>query len=625
MALTTPLLSPGIAIREFDLTGVAPNVETSLAAFVGDFKWGPVALPVRIQNEGELAETYGTPDEFHAVDYFSANQFLRYSGNLIINRAIPVGSNLIVGDSALNANNAVPFVTSGIRTVVKNRENWEEQNADITNSFTAKYPGEMGGSIAISIFAQAQGNSIENTDSDFKTWKYATRFDTAPGTSAWLSKQPQPDFTADSDALNKADEIHVVIIDSDGLFSGTKGTVLETYAYVSVAPAAKTTDGGDNYFTNVVNTSSEYVWFKNWDDGLLPDGSNWDENPPANGTGKDYRLGVDWTPTFNTTALQGGRDGGFGAGDQGLRNRTGMGLDEGDYEIGFDLFEDPDTTDVQLLIAPGMTTGTAQKTVVTNLVGIASKIRKDCLALTSPNRAAVVNNPDPVNSTLATTDEFPSSSYLAVDNNYLRVYDKFNDQYIYIPAASTTAGLCAFTDFNYGPWWSPAGEKRGELVGVTNLAYSPTRSQRDELYKKNVNPIVTYPNRGTLLWGDKTKLSRPSAFDRIGVRRLFLAIEKSVALAARNFLFEINDEFTRSEFVAVVEPLLREIQARRGIFDFRVQCDDTNNTPEVIDRNEMRAALYIKPARSINFITIDFIATRTGADFDEIIGRGIQF
>ena len=624
MALTTPLLSPGIAIREFDLTGVSPNVETSLAAFVGDFMWGPVGEPIRIQNEGELAETYGTPDTDHAVDYFSANQFLRYSGNLIINRAIPIdptGSKLIVGDSALNANNAPTYT----RTVVRNLKDWESQS-NISNSFTAKYPGSMGNSIAISIFSQSDGNSIDNVDSDFRTWKYADKFNTAPGTSSWLANQPGV-FDSDGSTLNfnKCDEIHVAIIDSDGRFSGIKGTVLETFPYVSVAPGAKTTDGGDNYVKNVINSASKYVWFKSWADGILPSGNKWNLPPPVNGTGIDYREAVSWTKSNNTTRLQTGQDAGFGPGELGLRNRMGMGLDVGDYEIGFDLFEDPDTTDVQMLIAPGMRDKESQKTVVSNLAAIAGNIRKDCIAVTSPNRLAVVKNIDPVTSTLSTTDDFPSSSYLAVDNNYLRVYDKYNDQYIHIPAASSTAGIMAYTDYNYGPWWSPAGEKRGEYVGVTNLAYSPTKTQRDTLYKKNVNPIVTYPNRGTLLWGDKTKLSRPGAFDRIGVRRLFLAIEKSVALAARNFLFEINDEFTRSEFVAVVEPLLREIQSRRGIYEYRVQCDETNNTPEVIDRNEMKAAIYIKPARSINFITIDFIATRTGADFDEIIGSGLQF
>jgi len=598
MALTTPLLSPGIAIREFDLTGVAPNVETSLAGFVGAFKWGPVGEPVRIQNEGELSSTYGTPDPERAVDYFSCNQFLRYSGNLIVNRAIPSGV-VATGDSALNASNNQD---ASIKIVVKNEKDWEAQETNILNSFTAKYPGEIGSTLAVSIFHGSAGNTSANTDSDFLDWTYGIKFDGSPETSNWAENQL---------GTNINDEMHLVVVDSDGLFSGTKGTVLETFSYLSVAPNAKTTDGGDNYVKTVVNASSRFVWFKDWSDGQLPSGTSWDTNPPADGSGVDYSVGVAWTNAGSSSSLSGGSD-----------HAT---LDAGDYEIGFDRFEDTEEVDIQLLIAPGMNNRVDQVTVVNNLVGIAGKIRKDCLAVASPNRAAVVNQNSPVTETLATTNLFSASSYLAVDNNYLRVYDKFNDQYIYIPAASSTAGIMAFTDYNYGPWYSPAGEKRGEYVGVTNLAYSPTKNQRDDLYKKGVNPIVQFPGRGTLLFGDKTKLSRPSAFDRINVRRLFLAIEKSVAIAARNFLFEFNDEFTRSEFVAVVEPLLREIQGRRGIIDYRVQCDETNNTPEVIDRNELRAAIYIKPARSINFITIDFIATRTGADFDEIVGStGIQ-
>jgi phage tail sheath protein FI len=240
--------------------------------------------------------------------------------------------------------------------------------------------------------------------------------------------------------------------------------------------------------------------------------------------------------------------------------------------------------------------------------------------VTSPDRAAVVGNNTPVTATIATSDKFSASNYLIVDNNYLRVYNKYSDQYIYVPAASSTAGLLAATDANYGPWYSPAGERRGEYFGVTSLAYSPNKAERDELYKVGVNPIVQFSGRGILLFGDKTKQSRPSAFDRINVRRLFLAIEKSVAIAARNFMFEFNDEFTRSEFVAVVEPLLREIQARRGIEDFLVQCDSRNNTDEVRSRNELVASVFIKPTYSINFITINFVATRAGLDFEEVVG-----
>jgi len=597
MALTTPLLSPGIAIREFDLTGVSPGVETSLAGFVGAFKWGPVGEPVRIQNEAELSGTYGTPDVERAVDYFSANQFLRYSGNLIINRAISSDS-ANSGTTALNAsNNQNP--SKNIQ--VKNEQNWEQQASTIINSVTAKYPGEIGNSLSVSIFHGSDGDSAASLaiDSDFRSWTYGVQFDGPTGTSNWLQNQI---------GTNSNDEIHVAVIDSDGLFSGTKGTVLETFAYLSLAPSAKTTDGGDNYVRTVLNAASQYIWFQSWADDQFPNASSWDTNPPSDGSGVNYSTGVAWTNDLSSSGLSKGVD--------------GPALDVGDYEIGFDVFEDKDEVDIQLLIAPGMNATADQVTVVNNMVGIAGKIRKDSLVCASPNRAAVVNQNDPVNETLITTDQFVASSYLAVDNNYLRVYDKFNDQYIYIPAASSTAGIMAFADYNYGPWWSPAGEKRGEYIGVTNLAYSPTKVQRDELWKKGVNPIVQFPGRGTLLFGDKTKLSRPSAFDRINVRRLFLAIEKSVAIAARNFLFEFNDEFTRSEFVAVVEPLLREIQGRRGIIDYRVQCDETNNTPAVIDRNEMRAAIFIKPARSINFITIDFVATRTGADFDEIVSTG---
>ena len=597
MALTSPLLSPGIAIREFDVTGVSPGVETSLAGFVGAFKWGPVGEPVRIQNEAELSGTFGTPDVERAVDYFSANQFLRYSGNLIINRAISSDS-ANSGTTALNAsNNQNP--SKNIQ--VKNEENWEQQASTIINSVTAKYPGEIGNSLSVSIFHGSDGDSAASLaiDSDFRSWTYGVQFDGPTGTSNWLQNQI---------GTNSNDEIHVAVIDSDGLFSGTKGTVLETFAYLSLAPSAKTTDGGDNYVRTVLNAASQYIWFQSWADDQFPNASSWDTNPPSDGSGVNYSTGVAWTNALSSSGLSKGVD--------------GPALDVGDYEIGFDVFEDKDEVDVQLLIAPGMNATADQVTVVNNMVGIAGKIRKDSLVCASPNRAAVVNQNDPVNETLITTDQFVASSYLAVDNNYLRVYDKFNDQYIYIPAASSTAGIMAFADYNYGPWWSPAGEKRGEYIGVTNLAYSPTKVQRDELWKKGVNPIVQFPGRGTLLFGDKTKLSRPSAFDRINVRRLFLAIEKSVAIAARNFLFEFNDEFTRSEFVAVVEPLLREIQGRRGIIDYRVQCDETNNTPAVIDRNEMRAAIFIKPARSINFITIDFVATRTGADFDEIVSTG---
>ena len=601
MALTTPSMSPAVVVREFDLTGVAPNVETSLSAFVGAFKWGPVDVPTRIQNETRLAETFGIPDARHAVDYFSCNQFLRYSGNLIVSRQIPTGSATDSDDLPYNAHGS--FSDSDSRLLVKNEDHWESQETAITSNFVAKYPGDLGNSIKIQWFGVEDGDSESSSThlNNFLNWNQNLLFDNVPGTSDWAKNQP---------GKNENDEIHLAVVDSDGLISGTKGTVLETYAFVSVAPGSKTVDGGDNYIKTVINNSSNYVWFKDWN-GDVSKGTNWGTNPPSDGSGVNYADGFSWSNDSASVTMSGGQD--------------HIALDTGDYMQAFDAYEDVEEIDIQILIAPGMNGALDQITVVNDLAAIAGTTRKDCMVVASPNRAAVVNQNDPVVKTLETTNRFSASSYLAVDNNYLRVYDKYNDNYIYIPAASTTAGIFALTDFNYGPWWSPAGERRGEYAGVTNLAYSPSKTERDELYKKGVNPIVQFPGRGTILFGDKTKLARPSAFDRINVRRLFLAIEKSIAEAARNFLFEFNDEFTRSEFVAIVEPLLREIQARRGIQDFFVQCDERNNTPEVIDRNELVASIFVKPARSINFITLNFIATRTGADFEEIIQSGIQF
>ena len=590
MALTAPSLSPAIVVREFDLTPIVPNVDTSLAGYVGAFKWGPVDVPSIIQTEDQLASTFGTPDETRAVDYFSAAQYLRYSGNLIVNRTIPSGE-VALGDSALNASS----LQTGV--LVKNEDHFEGQT--LADMFIAKYPGELGNSLKVSMFAIESGESSEstNTQAYWDSWTYSDRFDNIPGTSEWAQNQP---------GTVTNDEAHVVVVDEQGLITGDKGAVLETFAYVSLARGAKTVDGGHNYIKNVLNQGSNFVWFSKFDSASFMNGDAWGTAPSLSGA-TDYATNSSWSEDSASVSFSGGRD--------------HVSLDVGDYAIGFDQFEDAEDVDVSMLICPSMNSSVDQVTVVNDVAAIAGVTRKDCVAVTSPNRAAVVNNIDPVNDTLETTNQFLASSYLIVDNNFLRVYDKYNDQYIYVPAASTTAGIMAATDKNFGPWWSPAGERRGEYVGVTNLAYTANKAQRDELYKKGVNPIVQYAGRGILLWGDKTKLARPSAFDRINVRRLFLALEKSISVAARNFMFEFNDEFTRSEFVGIVEPLLREVQAKRGLQDFRVQCDELNNTPEVIDRNEMVATIFIKPARSINFITLNFVATRTGADFEEIIQR----
>ncbi|MGB2002965.1 MAG: phage tail sheath C-terminal domain-containing protein, partial [Porticoccaceae bacterium] len=227
---------------------------------------------------------------------------------------------------------------------------------------------------------------------------------------------------------------------------------------------------------------------------------------------------------------------------------------------------------------------------------------------------------DIVTNIVTTANTFTKSSYLVMDGNFLKVYDKFNDQFIEIPAASSTAGIMAATDLNRAPWFSPAGSRRGQYLGITSTSFSPTKAQRDTLYKAGVNPVANIPGQGLVLFGDKTGLGRPSAFDRINVRRLFLVLERAISRAAENVLFEFNDEFTRAEFVNIVEPVLREVKGRRGITDFRVVCDETNNTAAVIDRNEFIASIFIKPARSINYITLNFVAVRTGVEFEEVTG-----
>jgi len=594
MGLFTPSQSPAITVREIDLTGVAPNVDTSLAGFVGDFQWGPVDEIVSVKDEAVLIEKFGKPKATKAVDFLSAAQFLKYSQNLLVCRSITTGA-VDVGDSAINAS------SGSVKTQVLNKESYEGLKGTLSNgvvygTWVAKYPGNMGNSLKVSVLPAL--STTDSTSTIFSGWAYKSSFDGAPGTSAWA---------ADRSGTITNDEVHVAVVDEDGKFSGTPGTVLETFPYVSVAGGAKTVEGSTNYIADVINRASSYIWFGGYDSANTVYGDNYGRTvQDSAGEVINFGSGVSYNVNLANNSMFGGQDNGT--------------LDAGDYLVGFDNFEDAETVDVQILIAPGMAVQADQTTVVNDLVSTAKDTRKDCVVVTSPNRDAVVNNTDPVTSTITAVDTFTSSSYLIVDNNYFYVYDKFNDQYIYIPAASSTAGLLATTDAGFGPWYSPAGLKRGQYAGVAGLAYSPNKGQRDDLYKRGVNPIVQLPGQGTVLFGDKTKEARPSAFDRINVRRLFLAIEKSISLAARNVMFEFNDEFTRAEFVGVIEPVLREIQARRGIQDFLVQCDESNNTPSVIDRNELIATIFIKPARSVNYVTLNFVAVRTGVSFEEVVG-----
>ena len=583
MALSTPSASPAVVVKEIDLTGGVPNVQSTTGAYVGNFRWGPVEQRVLIDNETTLVDTFASPDSDTTIDFHTASYFLRYSGSLQVVREItddPATNNArsTTGQLATDSDGGLGTPT------IKNQTDFDGQEATLaaaSHTFIAKWPGALGNGIKVSV--------CPGRDSAFDNWTYKGSFDFTPGTSS---------FATDKNATN--DEIHIAVIDSDGEFSGTKGTVLETYPFVSVIDGAMNTDGTTNYALDVINARSEYIWAVGFDSDYSNAGAG------STASAQSY------LPTSTSTATDYGFAKGTNSGTFGTTQ----------YTQGFDLFEDKDQVEIDFLIAPGMPSRTAQTTVVNDLVASAI-LRKDCVVTTSPARADVVNltNAATITTNVTTTaDTFTNSSYLIVDNNYLKVYDKFNDQYINIPAASSTAGIMAATDLNRAPWFSPAGSRRGQYLGITAISYSPTKAQRDTLYKKGVNPIANIPGQGVLLFGDKTKLNRPSAFDRINVRRLFLVLERAIGRAAEQVMFEFNDEFTRAEFVNIVEPVLREVKGRRGITDFRVVCDETNNTAAVVDRNEFIANIFIKPARSINYVTLNFVAVRTGVDFEEVVG-----
>lgn len=575
MALTAPSESPAIVVKEVDLTSGVPNIPTSTGAFVGNFSWGPCDVPTLVSNEATLVGTFGSPDTVNTVDFHSASYYLRYSNDLYVVRDY---TSVAKNASDTNAS-SVPLVT--------NRDNFDGQQAQLTtdtHNFIAKYPGTLGNSLKVSFSGQG--------DTDYANWAYKSYYDAAPGTS---------DFATAAGATN--DEAHVAVIDEDGAITGTAGTVLETFPFVSIALGAKTSDGTSNYILNVINSRSQYVWLAS-----VPTATFGTNAGSAPSSGLDFAAGL--TSDFNVSLV-----GGVNSAE----------LATADFATGFDKFEDPNALAIDFMIAPGMASAADHATVVNDMIATAQSIRKDCMVIASPNRSAVVGQTTSAAAVSAissamTSNAFTRSSYLAVDNNYLKVYDKYNDQYIFIPAASSTAGIMAATDNNFAPWFSPAGTRRGQYFGVTSLAYSPNKSERDTLYKAGINPIANIPGQGILLYGDKTHLARPSAFDRINVRRLFLVLERAIAAAAQNILFEFNDEFTRAEFVNIVEPLLRDVKGRRGITDFKLVCDETNNTPLIIDSNQFIASLFIKPARSINFITLNFVAVRTGVTFEEVVG-----
>jgi len=725
-------ISPGVITKEIDLTTVVPEVSMTEGGIAGPFRWGPAYDRTIVSSEAELSNIFGKPDTATYKTFFTAASYLAYSGNLKVVRT----------PNTADAKNAT--MDSANVVYIANDEDYENtydpdmggsQSSDF-GPFIAKYPGDLGNSLRVSmcgaakantnsdgtlnsntdillngtsaweqstgilsgtssvyqtelsvgdviflgsqylvilsvtsntvaaagstsvsdigastavrkmrsgfsepatqmigtITVTANGTTMSGTSTQFSTqvnvgdlialsgsgeerkvvtvanntslivtepfvtsqsantwsrrWEYSDSFDDAPTTTAHVARNN-----------GSQDEVHVVIVDEDGDFAGANNTVLETYAGGSVSSGAKGEDGQSIYYKDLVNRGSSYVrWMDHHSDG-------------------------DADAALGTTAWGGISTGNFNA--KGIivtgsltGGSAGSASTDGNIQTGLDEFKNTEEVDVTLL----MTADASAATAIYAINNIA-EYRKDCVAFISPTQANVVNNAgNEIQDIKSFRDSMPSSSYAVLDSGWKYMYDKYNDVYRYIPLNGDIAGCCAFTDETRDPFWSPAGSVRGNIRNAIKLPFNPNKTQRDALYKKGINPVVGMPGQGILLFGDKTLLAKPSAFDRINVRRLFILLEKSIANMSKSFLFEFNDAFTRSRFVSTVEPFLRDVQGRGGIQDFAVVCDESNNTGEVVDRNEFRGDIYVKPARSINFIQLQFVAVRSGVEFSEITG-----
>ena len=664
------LVSPGVHVREIDLTNVVPAVATSIGAIAGAFQKGPVGSVTTITSEEQLVQIFGKPqstgNQFET--FFTAANFLQYADNLKVVRAesaiVNAGANsgilirdddhyqasfdagqgshgewaartagtwgnsigvqicasstayeqvlgasyLTVGEDAVgstsiavddvdasgeafNVGDLISFYSDSAGTTAVDEFNEYEVTAIDTSSNT----------LTVRLKDDPNGAGLQNIipDNSYikRRWGFYDLFDAAPGTSDWA--------TANGRGSN--DEMHVVIYDTTGDITGFDNGVagqrtssaIEVFANMSKNPNAKTAQGSNNYYANVIFVQSQFIY---WTDHISA-GSNW---------------GTDTTSTYTDVIpitideLTGGTD--------------DFSTTAGEVELAYDKFEDTESLDINLVLGGSSSivadTSTGHDTHVTMITALC-ETRRDCVGFVSPYRSATVGvslSSTATQNVVTAFDLCPSSSYMVFDSGYKYMYDKYNDVFRFVPLNGDTAGLCAFTDQVADSFFSPAGFNRGNVRGAVKLSFNPTKAERDQLYRARINPVTNFPGQGVVLFGDKTALSKPSAFDRINVRRLFLLLAKAIATAAKFQLFEFNDEFTRAQFRNLVEPFLRDIQGRRGITDFSVVADGTNNTGEVIDRNEFVADIFIKPARSINFITLNFIAVRTGVSFTEVGG-----
>ena len=585
-------VSPGVNVTELDFTSIVPAAATSLAGISFPTEWGPANEPILIDTPKTFRETFGDIKEWNAANYMTALNFLSYTRGLLMVRAM--GGNTVTS----NANTA--GITAGAVGAGAYAPNDEYDMTNLKGGFYARYAGEKGNSLAVSIGRNGVTGS----------WGYYSSFNRPP---TWTDN-----IATLAGTTSTNDTVHIVVVDQDGLFTGTRGEVLERFEDISLHPKARRANGTSVYFKNVLNNESQYVKVG----GALDSydlGSDYFEQEGSDGIfvdtleialgdwETDYTFALSGSTNFLTVSLT------AGAGSNYTGDRTGV------VGVGYDKLADAEKIDVNLLMAGDI--NNAQ--YLQNLKGIVEN-RKDCILFTSCD---VGKDGGDVNSTdsdkadkcIAFKNKIGSSSYVVVDSGYKRQFDPYNQVYRWVPLNGDTTGLVARTEANLDAWWSPAGYNRGILNNANDaLAFNPNKTYRDRIYPKGINPIISEKDNGLILLGDRTALSKPSAFDRINVRRLFVVLEKAIATASKFSLFEFNDAGTRSRFVGLVTPYLEDVRARRGIIDFKVVCDEGNNTPERIDRNEFWADIYIKPNRSINFIQLNFIATRTGASFSEV-------
>ena len=665
------LVSPGVQVNEVDLTNVVPAVATSIGAIAGAFQKGPVSTIVNISSEEELVEIFGKPqgssNQFET--FFSAANFLKYTDSLKVVRAesavvnagansgvlirdldhydasfstgqgsngewtartagtwangikveicatatafeqdlstnnlvnqadVAVGDTTIVVDDAdgsgyaFNVGDLISFYSDTANTVSVDDFNEYQVTAinTSTNALTVRLKDDPSGA--------GLQTAIPNDSKIKRRWKYADLFQGAPGTSDYNT----------NNGRGSGDELHVVVADGTGDITGydtdTAGNrtkaVIETFGNMSKNSSAKGPQGDSIYYPDVIRAKSNYIY---WTDHIAA-GSNW---------GTDTTSAYTAVLPITIDELTGGTD--------------DYATTAGEIEVAYDKFKDTESEDINLVIGGSSSivadTSTGHDTHVTMITSLVEG-RKDCVGFVSPYRSATVGvttSAKQASNVRVAADLCPSSSYMVFDSGYMYMYDKYNDTYRFVPLNGSVAGLCANTDNVADAWFSPAGFTRGTVRGAIKLSFNPDKADRDVLYQARVNPVVNFPGQGVTLFGDKTAQTKPSAFDRINVRRLFLVLEKAIATAAKFQLFEFNDEFTRAQFRSLIEPFLRDVQGRRGITDFLVKCDASNNTGSVIDRNEFVADIFVKPARSINFITLNFVATRTGVAFSEVGG-----